>query len=217
MRIRIDANIISKTDENIDLHYNHAIYSAILNILPDDISTKIHDENNKTIKYFTFSSVFIKDDNCHFYISGEDDFIMHIIEGLQSNSMLRIKDLILDVYRISELPGLNKKRNYLFKGNIIACEIVNNKKVLIEDDERIEERLQSICEKKLRNRGLEIKPIKFTVISKKRNFLKYKKGVLVGYYSMVFLVTGDYETIQYFYEIGFGENTATGNGIVWEA
>lgn len=215
MRIRIDANIISNIGEPI---YNNQIYSLILNLISDELSKKIHDEEykTKTMKFFTFSNIYFdNDEQCHFYISGQDCFIEEIIKGIKTDSIVRCGSLILNVNNVSMCNSLVDKRCYLFKGNIIACHHINKKKFLIEDDELIEDRLNQIAKVKLDKLGVDGN-VSIDIINKKIVSTKYKKNIKILAYNSTFLVKGNYEAVKTLYEIGFGENTATGNGLVWE-
>lgn len=214
MRIRINGDIISKTKKDLT-NYKHSTYSAILNILNDSTSNKIHDLSKKQIKLFSFSNIYIENNKFHFYITGNDDFVNEIINNLSENQIFKLADMILAVKNIELCKELKKKSKYLFKGNIIAKVSINGKNVLLKEDLDIENRLKKIALKKLKLLNVD-GDISFEIINKTINISRYKDNLHIPSYKCMLLVKGDYEAIKTIYEVGIGENTATGHGLLWE-
>lgn len=214
MRIKIIGKIVSKTDLN-KTNYSHGIYSMILNVLKPKTSERIHNPNTKEYRLFTFSNIFIKNENFHVYISGEDNLITEMIEGLEKNSMVRIDDMIMVVSKILLCPTLPTKEKYLFKGRVITTEPIDGKKSLIENDTKINERLKQNALGKLKEMNIT-GDINFEVLKKSKRVSKYKDNIHHNSWDCLILVSGDYEAIKSIYEVGAGENTATGHGLLWE-
>ena len=215
LRIKISGDIISKTNINKN-NYHHGTYSMILDNIDDNLSNNIHNQDSKEYRLFTFSNVYIKGEKFHFYISGVDHIINSFIKNIEKSNIVRIEDMILAVNRISICKELNRKDKYLFKGKIIATEVIDGKKKLLLSDKEINTKLKSVSQGKLKNMGIEGN-IEFEVLKKITRTSLYRKGAHIKSYDVLLLVSGEYEAIKTIYEVGVGENTASGHGLMWEA
>lgn len=214
MRIKISGDIISKTNINKN-NYHHGIYAMILDNIDDKLAKNIHNQDSKEYRLFTFSNVYIKDNKFHLYISGVDYIINSFIESIEKSNIVRIEDMVLAINRISPCKDIIKKERYLFKGKIIATEVVNGKKILLVSDESINNKLKFTTQGKLKSIGVD-GDVQFDILKKTIKTSKYRQGTHIKSYDVLLLVSGEYEAIKTIYELGIGENTASGHGLMWE-
>lgn len=214
MRIKLIGKILSKTDIN-KTNYSHGIYSMILNMLKPHNAEKIHSQQSREYRLFTFSNIYIKEDNFHLYISGADDIVNEFIAGIEKNNMIRVEDMVLVINKMNLCPELPKKEKYLFKGRIIATELIYEKKELITNDQGINEKLKKVALGKLKAMGIE-GDINLDILKKIKKVTRYKGQAHISSYESLILVSGDYGAIKAIYDVGIGENTATGHGLLWE-
>lgn len=215
MRIKVIGEIISKTNPK-KTNYHHGIYSMFINNLDEQLSTNIHNQNSKQYRLFTFSNVYIKNNKFHIYISGEDGIIMNFINNIQKNTIVRIEDMILSIQKIDLCKELVKKDRYLLKGKIIATQVLDGKKRLLTDNTEINNKLKYVSMRKLKELNIDGN-IEFDVLKKTLKTSRYREGAHIKSYDVLILVSGDYEAIKCIYEVGLGENTSTGHGMMWEA
>lgn len=214
MRIKISGNIISKTNINKN-NYHHGIYSMILDNIDENFASNIHNQDSKEYRLFTFSNVYIKEDKFHFYISGADYIINSFIENIEKNNIVRIEDMVLAINKISPCKNLIKKDKYLLKGKVIATEVIDGKKRLLVSDEAINNKLKLVAQGKLKAMGVG-GDVQFDILKKIIKTSKYRQGAHIKSYDVLLLVSGEYDAIKTIYEIGVGENTASGHGLMWE-
>ena len=214
MRIKVLGDIISKTDQN-KTNYNHGIYSMFIAKLDEPLSSNIHNQNSKEYRLFTFSNVYIKDDKFHLYISGADYIILNFINNIEKNNIVRIEDMVLVIKKIVPCKELIKKDRYLLKGRIIATEVIDGKKKLLTENKDINEKLKKVSEGKLKVSNINGN-IEFDVLKKTLKTSRYKAGIHIKSYDVLLLVSGNYKAIKYIYDVGIGENTSTGHGLMWE-
>lgn len=215
MRLKISGEIISKTNINKS-NYHHGIYAMILDNLGDQISNQIHNQHSKEYRLFTFSNIYINQHKFHFYISGADYIINNFIENIEKNNIVRVEDMILSINKASLCKELIKKDRYLFKGKIIVTEILNRKKRLLTSDEDINNKLKINSQGKLKYMGID-GDIQFDILKKTIKTSKYRHNAHINSYEVLLLVSGDYDAIKTIYNVGVGENTASGHGLLWEA
>lgn len=214
MRIKVSGNIISKTNLNKN-NYHHGTYAMILDNINNNLADEIHDQCSKKYRLFTFSNIHIKDEKFHFYISGLNSIVTSFIESIEKSNIVRIEDMILAINKISPCKELIKKDKYLFKGNIIATEVVDGKKKLLVLDKDINSKLKFVSQRKLKSMGIDAN-IEFDILKKTIRTSQYRRGVHIKSYNIMLLVSGEYEAIKAIYEVGVGENTASGHGLLWE-
>lgn len=217
MRIKISGQILSKPPEKKAL-FTHSIYSMLLNRLPIDLAQEAH---VKHISKFTFSTIVIdyRTDSFSFYFSSTEDNCVHLAESFEDENMFRVESYHLGVSAIDVMPELDEKDSYLFRGKVI---IYDRSKTLIQGRKEQEARLKISAKVKLRKVNLpedlefeifDSKPTE-TLYRRKRN-IEDKHAIIDGFYTL-FRVKGNFESIQYLHDVGFGQNCATGNGLVWE-
>lgn len=214
LRIKLIGKILSKTDI-YKTNYSHGIYSMLLNILKPYNAERIHNQQSREYRLFTFSNIYIKESNFHLYISGTNDIVNEFIEGFEKDTIIRVEDMILIINKITLCPELPKKEKYLFKGKVIATELDCEKKKLITNDQVINKKLKKVALGKLKAMGIEGN-IDFEILKKVKKVTRYKGQAHVSCYESLILASGDYEAIKAIYEVGVGENTATGHGLLWE-
>lgn len=225
MRVKIKGKIIEKNKPQ-KTNYSHEIYSMILNNLSVDNAKILHNSKGKVFKLLTFTNICInkdedsKSDILHFYVSGNDDLIKDLIKHLEFNQICKIDDITLIIQKIELLSNLQKKNNndtYKFKSKLIINIFKDNKNQLADDFEYIQERLKTNALKKaeilnINNNG----EINFKIINPKISVERYKAGHIKSWKCQL-EVKGDYELINLIYNVGVGENTATGHGFLWES
>ncbi len=214
MRVKISGDIVSKTNINKN-NYHHGTYAMIIDNIDEKFASDIHNQDSKEYRLFTFSNVYIKEDRFHLYISGADYIINSFIENIEKSNIVRIEDMILAISRISPCKELTKKDKYLLKGNIIATEVVDGKKKLLVSDRDINNKLKFVSQGKLKTMGIE-GDIEFEILKKTIRTSQYRQGAHIKNYNVLLLVSGEYEAIKAIYEVGIGENTASGHGLLWE-
>ncbi|MCU5280422.1 CRISPR-associated protein [Bacillus cereus] len=214
MRIKISGKILSKTNPD-KVFYAHELYSMLLGTMNPDKAKEIHNQHSKKFRLFTFSNVYINEDAFHFYVSGMNHFIQEVIDSIEVSNMKRVGDMMLSITNIIAIPELPKKEKYILKGKVITSYTIDGVKVRIEDEQEIEQRLKEIAQRKLQTMGVEGE-VHFEIIQKTPVSTHYKDNIYIPSWKSVLLVKGDYEAIQTLYEVGFGENTATAHGLLWE-
>ncbi|MDF2881248.1 MAG: system protein superfamily [Clostridiaceae bacterium] len=212
MRIKISGQIIEKVNQN-KMNYTHGIYSMLLNNINSKSAEMLH-LKNKEMRLFTFTNVFIKDDNIHFYLTGEDSFVNEFIESVVKNQLIRIEDMVIVVASIEPVNELVKKDKYLFKTKVIVNIPGKGEERLLSDMEQVALRLKNNAIRKAEKLGIK-GDINFNIINPKRNVEQYKKGHIFSWKCML-EVSGDYDVINAIYNCGAGENTSTGHGFLWE-
>lgn len=212
MRIKVEGRIIEKTSNKTN--YTHSTYSMILNNLTPD-SAKLMHKKVKRFRFLTFTNIFIMEDKAHFYVAGEDDLINDFIAHLSFNQIVRIGDMVLNVINISPLSKLKEKEQYLFKTKLIINVNVNGKTTLCDDLSIVKERIIKNTLTKANKMGIKGNFRDLEIINPKRNIEKYKNGHINSWKCRVRLDC-DYEVANLVYNVGVGENTATGHGFLWE-
>ncbi|HHT7008310.1 TPA: CRISPR-associated endoribonuclease Cas6 [Bacillus cereus] len=214
MRIKISGKILSrlKTEK---LFYTHEMYSMLLGIMNPNRAKELHNRHSKNFRLFTFSNIYIHEDTFHFYLSGTDSLVQEVIDSIEVSNMKRVGDMMLSITNIIKIPKLPEKEKYILKGKVITSYTIDGTKVRIEDEKEIEERLKEISNRKLKALGID-GDIHFEIIQKTPVSTHYKDDIYIPSWKSVLLVKGDYEAIQALYEVGFGENTATAHGLLWE-
>lgn len=221
MRILIKGSIYQKPlyKEGVP---NHSLYAMLMNRLPIEMSKKAH-EHKKNHCLFTYSSMnvdFVKE-TFQFYFSAQNEVVENLIESFETDILFRVGNYYMKVSAIDLMPELEEKSSYLFKGKVL---ISNGSRELITNIKEMEKFLSFYAENKLTE--LELNPdVKFVIYDSKPTHTFYKrkntdgfntdKALIPGHYITVG-VTGEYESVKMLYNIGFGQNTGTGNGMLWE-
>ncbi|MBC6003623.1 MAG: CRISPR-associated endoribonuclease Cas6 [Paeniclostridium sordellii] len=214
MRIKVSGDIISKTNINKN-NYHHGTYAMILDKIDENLAHNIHNQDSKEYRLFTFSNIYMKENKFHIYISGSDNIINSFIVNIERNNIVRVEDMVLAINRITPCKELIKKDKYLLKGKIITTEVVDGKKKLLVSDKDINTKLKLVSQGKLKSMGVD-GDIQFDILKKNIKTSKYRQGVHIKSYDVLLLVSGEYEAIKTIYEVGIGENTASGHGLLWE-
>lgn len=218
MRLKISGNILSKPTDKKAI-FTHSIYSMLLNRLPNSLAEEAHGNH---VSKFTFSTLNIdyRNDTFSFYFSSTEENCMHLADSFENENMLRVDVYHLGVSSIDVMPELEKKDSYLFRGKVLISDKDKNP---ITDKKEQAYKLKGLAMSKLKPMGLpldvefEIFDYKTTeTLYRKRKSLNTKHAIINGFYSL-FRVTGDFKSIEYLYSVGFGQNSSTGNGLVWEA
>lgn len=221
MRILVEGMMYQKPtiEEKIP---NHTLYAMLMNRLPTEMSKKAH-ENKKNHCFFTYMSIRIdfEKGTFRFYFSAQDDVAELVRQSFHSESMIRLGNYYMSMTTAEPLPQLEEKLSYLFKGKVL---ISNGKREMIKDVKEMEKYLGFYAENKLTELGLN-PDVAFTIYNRKptNTFYKRKNGdgshtdktLIPGHYITVG-VTGEYESVKMLYDVGFGQNTGTGNGMLWE-
>lgn len=217
MRLKIQGNIVEKTNLN-KWHYTHGTYSMIMNQLSPKMAKLFHGDN-KLLRLLTFSDIFFTPrfsdkGKIHFYIAGEDSLIQEFVESVCKNLLIRIEDMVITVTKIDLLPPLVEKNMYLFKSKVIINIPQNGKVRLLSDIPQVEERLKENAIKKANVLG-KTGQISFKLINPVQNVEQYKNGHIFSWRCKL-EVEGDYDVVNTIYEVGCGENTASGHGFLFE-
>lgn len=216
MRIKLQGVVIEGQSSN-KINYNHEMYSMILTNINTERAKRIH-EKKKFKRLFTFSSLYIIDNRVHFYVSGQDELIKDFINCIMFNQIIRIGNRVINITNIEPLQNkLNEKQEYIFKSNFIVNEMENGKVCLSKDKEYIIKRISDIAKdkyKEIYNEDIK-NELNIEIINAKHKYTKYKDHHLNSYQTTL-KVNGDKRLIDLIYNLGIGENTASGHGFVWE-
>ena len=217
MRIRIQGEIIEKANLQ-KWNYTHGIYSMIMNHFPYQVAEKFH-KKHKFIRLLTFSDIYFTpfDSNpgaIHFYVAGQDSLINEFVENVSKSILVRIEDMVVAIRKITPLPPLIQKEKYLFKSRVIINISKDGKTLLLDDIPAVEERLRRNAIKKANLLGKD-GDITFRLINPIKNVEQYKNGHIFSWKCKL-EVQGDYDVVNTIYEVGCGENTATGHGFLFE-
>lgn len=214
MRIIIIGEIIEKRLPKKS-NYGYEIYSMIMNNLDKELVNEFH-KKNKKYRYLSFSNVYIKENNGHFYVVGKNDIVKSLIEHLVANMVIRLGDMIIKITKIMPIDELKEKDKYLFRTNLIVNISKNQNCVLSNEFDYIEKRLKEIAINKAKKCGIDKSNLDFEIINPIHKINKYKDGH-INSWKCFLKVTGDYELVNFLYTTsGVGENTATGHGLLWE-
>lgn len=216
MRLKITGKIIEESNTN-KTSYKHEMYSMFLTNISTERAKRIH-EKKRFKRLFTFSNLYIVDNQVHFYVSGQDELLKDFINCIMFNQIIRIGDKVINITNIEPLKNkLDDKEEYLFKSNFIVNEMENNKVSLSKDNDYIIKRISQIAKDKYKeifNEEINTN-INVEIIKSKHKYTRYKDHYLNSYQSILKL-TGDKRLIDLIYNVGIGENTASGHGFVWE-
>lgn len=216
MRIKIITDIINQPEVFHKLP-NHTVQAFLLQRLPIEMTKQTHAE--KTFCFYTYSAPRIdKERNqLSFYFSSLDHITKSLIESLENNMLAQFGPYLCRIAIIEELPEANPADNrLLLKGKAL---ISRGDRTLITETAEMERFLGYYAENKLKALGLP-SDVQFKVFQKESTHTYYRKGNnkninLPGWYITV-SVEGEPESLQALYQIGFGQNTGTGNGLFWE-
>ena len=130
----------------------------------------------------------------------------NIISIINNDRIFNIKQRLFD---------FNEKLK--FKGRIIVNEIKDGEVTLSTDMNFIAKRIPQIIRDKFRQIHGFYPEDTFNVdiISLNKKFCKYKDQYLYSY-NMIFTARGSSELIKLMYQLGAGENTASGHGFLWQ-
>lgn len=214
MRIKIEAKILSKASDLMS--YNHEMYSMIVENLSKDIAEKNH-AKEKFLRTFTFSGPFLDNKKVHFYMSGEDSIIRNFLSNIINKESFRIGNIDCKLLSILYLDAVNFNEKLKFKGRIIVNEIKDGEVTLSTDMNFIAKRIPQIIRDKFRQIHGFYPEDTFNVdiISLNKKFCRYKDQYLYSY-NMIFTARGSSELIKLMYQLGAGENTASGHGFLWQ-
>lgn len=216
MRIKIITDIINQPEEFQKLP-NHTVQAFLLQRLPIEMTKQTHAE--KAYCFYTYSAPRIdKDKNqLSFYFSSLDNITTALVESLENNLLAQFGPYLCRVTGIEEMPEVAPLENrLLLKGKAL---ISRGERTLITDTKEMERYLGYYAENKLKALGLP-SDVQFKIFQKQSTHTYYRKGQnkninLPGWYIVV-SVEGEPESLQTLYQIGFGQNTGTGNGLFWE-
>lgn len=216
MRAKIIGQLIENVNTN-KTNYNHEMYSMILANIDTKRASKLH-AKTKFKRLFTFTNLYIKNNMAHFYISGEDDFIKDFINGIMRSQLIKIGDKVLNITSIQDISSeIKEKEEYYLKTRFIVNEMENGKVCLSKNKEYIQKRIFEIIKSKYEEiYSTEInEEIKVNLITMNKKFTKYKNHHINSYESVI-KIQGSNRLVNLLYNVGIGENTATGHGFVWE-
>lgn len=216
MRLKITGKIIEESNMN-KISFNHEMYSMFLTNISTERAKRIH-EKKRFKRLFTFSNLYIVEKNAHFYVSGQDELIKDFINCIMFNQIIRIGDKVINITNIEPLKNkLDDKQEYLFKSNFIVNEMENNKVCLSKNNDYIVKRISQIAKDKYKEiYDEEINTdINVEIVKSKHKYTRYKNHYLNSYNSIL-KIKGDKRLVDLIYNIGVGENTASGHGFVWE-
>lgn len=222
MRIVVYGNIIENNQINFSTNFNHQIYSTFLNNINIETAKRLHKKGKegRFKRLFTFSTLYIKDSNVHFYVAGEDNLIKDFINNIVKNQIINIDNIIINVTKIDQLENLKEKESYNFKTDFIVNERQNGlkgKACLSKDFDYIKERINQIAKDKYKDiYGEDIEEnINVKFLDCKKVYTTYKNFHLNSYKAKVQL-SGSFKLINLIYQVGLGENTSSGHGFCWE-
>lgn len=216
MRVKIIGNIIQKNN-NGKTNYNHEIYSMILTNISVERAKTIHSKE-KFKRLFTFTNLYHENNSIHLYISGEDSLIKDFVNCLMFNQIVRIGDIVVNITNIQPMQNsLIEKEIYTFKSNFVINDMKNGKVHLTEDMNYLKQRIKEVAISKFNevNNCFKDFDINIDLVDMKHKYTKYKNHH-INYYNAKFKLTGGKDLIDFIYNVGIGENTATGHGFMWE-
>ncbi|MEX0083011.1 CRISPR-associated endoribonuclease Cas6 [Clostridium butyricum] len=216
MRVKIIGNIIQKNN-NGKTNYNHEIYSMILTNISVERAKRIH-SREKFKRLFTFTNLYRENNSIHLYISGEDSLIKDFVNCLMFNQIVRIGDIVVNITNIQPMQNsLIEKEIYTFKSNFVINDMKNGKVHLTEDMNYLKQRIKEVAISKFNevNNCFKDFDINIDLVDMKHKYTKYKNHH-INYYNAKFKLTGEKDLIDFIYNVGIGENTATGHGFMWE-
>lgn len=215
MRLLLQGEIIENGNPN-KTNYNHEMYGMILTNISTTRAKKIHTKA-RFKRLFTFSNLYVVNRQAHFYISGEDELIQDFINCIMLNQLVRIGDKVISINNITPLKTKLNANSAIIKSDFIINEMDNGKVCLSTNLDYISKRIVQIAIDKYKEiYGDELSELKAEILKTNKKYTKYKDHHLNSYKGLIKL-EGDSRLIDLIYNVGLGENTASGHGFVWEA
>jgi len=225
MRLKLSGRLIDAPQEN-DWIPTHSLFSMLLNRLGDSETKRAHDEA-KTPCLFTFNMINIdrQTNQFHFQFSSTDELGERLLKSFRSHNLFRVDKYIMEVSNITKLPGLAIKERYVFQGRVLASTTDRQALHTIED---IEACLLANAKTKLKALGFDNPDLTITILKHEKAITRYKKEkvslkgdviqktVRIPSHFVTIEVSGNLFAIEALYNIGFGQNTGSGNGLMRE-
>lgn len=221
MRVKIKFDVIGGLD-NPDKYNrvpNATLHALLMNRLPHEFAKESHKKGNKHC-LFTFSSTKI-DPNTkigHFIFSSLDKTVEDLIVSLRMDTMFRLGKYVckLTDIELKEEPDVSNG-SVLVRGKLLGS--TSDRSRVIRDKEELTELLEDVANHKLYKLGLEPN-IKISLFKIKDTTSYYefdgKEEVHFPATYIIANVEGDPESLKTLMKIGMGQNTGTGNGLMWE-
>jgi CRISPR-associated endoribonuclease Cas6 len=239
--MRITINLISDTEINLPLSYNHAVQGFIYNnIRNENLKTFVHDigfeYNKRKFKMFSFSRIegeyFIDKKNMRIKYKSPitikitsiyNDFIQDLANTLLEKEEVIIgkNNLRIESVKI-ETPSIDNKMLVRTISPIVVYSTLQNeiKKFTYyynPGEEGFEKMITNNLNRKASTLlGHTVKKditIKTLKYRKKPNKIKYKDTIIHGY-SGIFLLEGDIDLMNIAYNYGLGSKNSQGFGMV---
>lgn len=236
MRIKVVGRLLDWPEKKSWIP-THDIYAMLLNRLGLEQKARAHSEVKQTC-LFTFSKITIDDKKktFHFYFSSTPELTKQMVDSFYSQPYFHVNSsyvgkknkYIMEVRHTTILKELPIRDRYLFKGRILASS--GDRKQVLTKTHEIEALLEQIGKHKLTQLGFVDPDVQIMVYSREDAETRYecdrydmqvpanriKKAVRIPSHFVTLGVSGDYQAIEALYSIGFGQNTGTGNGLLWE-
>lgn len=236
MRLKVTGSLLH-WPKNKEWIPTHDIYSMLLNRLGEEEKENAH-KDKKEVCFFTFSKITVDHEKqvFHFYFSSTEEFVTRIKDSFDKHPLFYLegnKDsgenrYILKALHNTVLKELTVRDQYFFKGRLLAS--TSDRKRALTDDNEIEDLLISNGKAKLEKLGFDNPDLRIKIVKRERAITRYdrerydekdptkltKKAIRIPSHYVTIKVEGDYDAIEALYAIGFGQNTGTGNGLLWE-
>lgn len=225
MRIKITGRMLEFPEEK-DWIPTHSVYAMLLNRLGEEHKAKAHDLK-KNPCLFTFTNLLIDRESKRFsfYFSSTDEMTAIIIKSFKDYELFRVERFFMQVTNVKKMAPLPVKESYLFKGRLLASLPGKEAHNHLEE---LDDLLVRNGKNKLKILGIENPELSIKVLRHENAITRYKKerynkkgeltqkAVRIPSHYITIKVAGDYEAIQALYDIGFGQNTGSANGLLWE-
>jgi CRISPR-associated endoribonuclease Cas6 len=164
-----------------------------------------------------------------FISSPKDEFILHLAQGLFSETCISINDQVFNIESVETLvePEFKRQVKFICLSPVVTytVELIDNKKHSIPCYPGTEKFAENIRNNLLRKHQLLYNKLpndmSFRIDFCPEDLEKYSKGKLIQYrdiyikaFNTPFNVTGSKELIRVGYQCGFGEKNSAGFGMV---
>ncbi len=219
MRIKITGQIIQKPASPKPIS-NHTVYSALLPRLPKQWGEEAH-EKERHFCLFTYSNpnVRYQKDEISFYFSSLDEATLHLIASLEQNPHMHFGLYAFEVTNIEAMPEVEDREEILIRGKVLVTKEDHEP---VADKAEMAKYLGYYAENKLKALGLP-DPVTFQVFQAiptstfyaQKGKSHFDNSVNIPGWHIHATVKGHPKSLRALYQIGFGQNVGTGNGLCW--
>lgn len=217
MRIKLYFDITDKptTPERVP---NNMVHSFLLNHLPPEVSERAHTKGKSCLFHYNSPKIHYEKDRLSFFFSGSEELARALILSLRTSPIARLGRYHMNLHDIRIIDDVDTSSGrVLLRGRVLMSH--GDRSRPIRDREGAEKLLADVSENKLKELGINER-LTFDVfkIDETTSYLckKGKQETHLPASHIVTSVSGSPEALDALLMFGAGQNTGTGNGMMWE-